>query len=157
MISGDLQKNDQILDKVFSTFKYTKEDQSIDEYISYGIPPGWKKEGMDFTKRIYINSPSFSRGDLDGNNGSGVGIIITRRLTFGNTLEEFKKGLDIKNLIIGNLNAQSFHNDLQGHKLFYNVIQNRYLWTFEIQSPSLSEENNHQSEIDSFINSIRFK
>lgn len=141
---------------------------NTDDYFTYTVPTGWKKEikPNGDTNYLIITTPDYKPLEpMESVTQSGVVISIfgyenpDPAKYFDQILSNHSLSYqyDIRELKIDGFRAFSMHEDYEGHHLFMQIAQKNHLWQMEIGSPSLAEENKHQSEIDSFINSIHFK
>ena len=85
-ISGDFEKNNQLLLKLLKTFVYTKQEPSLDDKISYVISQGWKKEDTDTSLYLSFVSSDFHE--------EGLPTIVTgARITINKTKKDPTKTL----------------------------------------------------------------
>lgn len=77
---GNVESHNDLLLQILKTFAYTKERPSLDEYISYTIPPGWKKVTGDPSYGISFTSPDFrAEGIPSLVSGAALGINKVKR------------------------------------------------------------------------------
>lgn len=59
----DFEKNGDLLQNILKSFIYTKQEPSLDDYISYTIPNTWKKEDTDTSQDLsFVSSDFFEEG-----------------------------------------------------------------------------------------------
>lgn len=143
-----------------------KDRNSLDNYISYTLPPMWRKtdyidtaSGIDTITKIV--SPDFNA--LETGVESGVGIIIDR--TYDLNAEDSLKaklntvyGFDTYNVMpikINDKNAMTMHQDKNGHHRYIYISTGKHLWEITITSKSLEDEQKYQGQIDIILNSLK--
>lgn len=147
----------------------SKDFQSLDNYISYFLPEGWKKEDQvdwefGLNTLLALTSPDYNSPEPFVVE-SGVRIIIDRSYdpkpeeTLNNKLNAPYEFYDynIRQIKVSGKNAMTMHEDYKGHNRFIYAADGAYLWQISITSKSLEDEQKYQAEIDSFLNSIKFK
>lgn len=146
-----------------------KEYKSLDNYIIYFVPAGWKKTDQvdrEFGKNtlIALTSPDFDSPENMTIN-SGIRVIINRSYDPGSE-ETLKNKLNaryqfydynIRVLTFDNKNAMTMHEDYKGHNRFIYVANGDYLWQIAISSKSLQDEQKYEGEINSVLSSVKFK
>jgi hypothetical protein len=129
---------------------------SIENLITYKLPSGWiKKEyAHSLPNLIYLQAPPWAAIEIEryANKNPQSEIDKVLHPKYPNESQYS----DIKLMKIGGYNAVSFHYDFEGHFYSINVAQENFNWLITV-STDLSSENQHRSEIDSFINSIKLK
>lgn len=144
-----------------------KDRNSLDNYISYTLPPIWRKtdyidtvSGIDTISKIV--SPDFNAPETGVE--TGVGIIIDRAYDL-NSEDSLKTklntvyGFDTYNVMpikINDKNAMTMHQDKNGHHRYIYIATEKHLWEITITSKSLEEEQKYQGQIDLILNSIKF-
>lgn len=144
---------------------------ALDDKITYAIPSGWTKEtGIDYSASTYdvvLKSPDYEAGDTGVGASKGLEIFLSASpLDNRQTLETEKTGAketfafsDVLDTKINNIPAIKYHSDADGsvHSLQYFVIKDDYSLLVVISSKDLNAEKSYQSQINSFVSSIRFK
>lgn len=167
VVGGDFKKNNQQLLDILKTFSYTKPEPSITEYFTYTLPPGWKKQSEDRGEgSIEFSSSDYKADEGAGYTLQGVSIRVVRDIVSQNkTLQELaneykspdNKTNDIQPIQIGGLPGLVRHDNWEGHYQIYYVVKDKFLWRLIVSTANLEDENKHRQEIDTFINSIKFK
>lgn len=147
----------------------SKDFRSLDNHISYFLPDGWKKEDQidrEFGKNtlLALTSPDYNSPEPFVVE-SGVRVIVDRSYdpeseeTLNNKLNAQYQFYDynIRALTLGDKSALTMHEDYKGHNRFIYIADDDYLWQISITSKSLEDEQKYEAEIDSFLNSIKFK
>ena len=146
----------------------SKDFNSLDSSVAFTLPPSWKKvdhidSAAGTNTYIKLTSPDFQAPD-PVNLQSGVGIVINRvydlkaQDTLNNKLNA-QYNFDTYNvtpLEIGGQNAMTMHKDNSGHFRIIYVATHTHLWEITITSKSLEDEQRYQSDINTFLTSIKF-
>jgi hypothetical protein len=85
-ISGDYEKNNELLLKILKTFAFTGQRPSLDDEINYTIPQGWKKEDTDVSLYLSFVSSDFYEEGLPT-------IVSGARITVGKDKRDATKTL----------------------------------------------------------------
>ncbi|HLC88158.1 MAG TPA: hypothetical protein VJG66_03855 [Patescibacteria group bacterium] len=146
-----------------------KNFRSLDSYIIYSPPEGWSKQDqVDHESGnntwLALTSPDFDSPDSLIIN-SGIKIFITRSydlkaqdsLTDRLNAQYPTYDYNIRPIKIGGENAMTMHEDYQGHNRFIYIANGSHLWQISIASKNLDSEQEYDLEINSFLDSIRFK
>ena len=137
------------------------------EIFTYTKPSGWPNTSIN-SNNVDIQSPDYQPGASTGEVSRGIQILILGGARGKNqTLEIFKADLlknssysDIQETKIDNITALKYHKDEDNptvHALEYEVIKGDDVISIIVRSKDLSTEKTYQKEIDSVVNSVRFK
>lgn len=145
-----------------------KDLTSLYTKLTFTLPQNWQKtDHTDLAAGqntyIKITTPDFQAPD-PANVQSGIGIVVNR--TYDLKAEESLKtklnaqyDFDTYNVMplrIGDKNAMTMHKDNSGHYRIIYVATQTHLWDITITSKSLEDEQRYQSDINTFLDSIKF-
>lgn len=143
--------------------------ESLDNFISYSVPKSWQKtdqvdKELGNNTLIALSSPNFESPETFIIN---KGIRITINRSYDPSAEDtVRKKLNseyqfydynVRAMTIDGKNAMTMHEDYEGHNRFVFIASDNYLWQIGISSKNLDEEQKYESEINTFLNSIKFK
>jgi hypothetical protein len=164
--------NRQTLDQKTNNTPVEIEQIPVDDKITYTIPSGWTKEnGLAYSNSeadVVLKSPNYQIDDMGVGTSQGMSIFLSASpLENNKTLKTEKSGLkeqypafsDISDTKVAGIDAIKYHNDGEGqiHSLIYFVIYRDHSLLVVISTKNLATEESYQNQINSFINSIRFR
>lgn len=143
---------------------------SVDNLVTYEIPDGWRKEVSGRSSAVYSENVVLMSSEYQTPAPMfvehGASISLSYLVTTYDTVDALENivnddslpyNYDKKSLTIGGKQAISFHEDYEGHHLFYNIADNSRLWQIAVTTPNLEVENSFRPQIEAFISSIKFK
>lgn len=139
--------------------------------ISFQAPQGWKietktVEGGEIDGISYeITSPDY-KSTRYYDKGPGINIYLRGLPNRKNPQEEIEQVMnpqyedvraisDMKRVTVDGFPGASYQYNFEGHFLGYVIAQGNNVWTIRIYSAG--DEDKYKGEIESFINSIKFK
>lgn len=147
----------------------SKDLKSLDNYLDFTLPVGWKKTDYLDTKFgkdtiIKLTTTDFDSPEPTVING-GVGIVIDRTYDLKSEETLSKKlnqnyGFETYNvmpLTIDGKNAMTMHQDGESHHRYIYIAAPTHLWEITVASKSLEDESRYDPEIENFLKSIKFK
>lgn len=138
---------------------------NLDEFISYSIPQGWKKE-IEQNGSISISSPDYKEADGMGGVEKGAYITISRSFKGPEYLLQTKLNeistppspfVDIERIDFNGLEALSWSTSLEIYTFNILFVQKPYLWGIYVGTSTIKKESEYREEIDSFLSSVRLK
>lgn len=172
--NGDIEKNNELLLKILKTFAYTKQEPSLDDYISYVIPSGWKKEDSDTSLSLSIVSSDFHEEGLPT-------IVSGARIAMGRVKKDPTKTfiqqitpsdiygmtkVETKNVTFGNMqwtNIYSCGGEFGFCHDSYSIENNGYIWSVSMMcnkdcnTKAGADNTVYAKDRNAFIDSIKFK
>lgn len=132
----------------------------LNELLSYSAPEAWVVENAGAT----IKTPDYKVEEIAPSQGIAI-YLSYERTQSGIGIESYKKDWEntagvsqVSTYQIDGMPALKFLKDFEGVRgHIYQVIKGDYRFLISIYAPSLFEEAKYQKEIDSFIESIKFK
>jgi hypothetical protein len=177
IINNNYGANNELLLSVLNTFRFTQKETSLDAFVNYAIPNGWKKEQLDPAnesedKVLSFISPDYELGE-SGGIIRGANIRISRNLADPRkTLKEsiaiylpsnLKKDADkSKSIKIDGRDGLTFFGCWEGCFDLYEIEDAGYWWKITFHcAPSCSTESemdatNYARNRDAFLNSLVF-
>ena len=174
IFNGDVEKNNGLLLKILKTFVYTKQNISLDEYISYKVPNGWTKEDTDTSLDLSFTSPDFHEEGLPS-------IVTGARIAVSKTKKDPEKTLAQQTMpetIYGRWNistSSATFNSIPFVNIFvcagefgfcgdyYSTENNGNVWTItmscnkDCDTKAGIDSTVYAKDRDTFLSSIRFK
>jgi hypothetical protein len=162
-ISKNFNKNNGILLNIFKTFAFTQKELPITSHFTYILPKGWKFQGEDY------QSAAFTSADYQTDKNVGyvtkgvMASILRYPMPLDKTLLDVvnntpdKVTEDTKPFVLDGLKGFTRHYNWESHSQAFLFSKDKFMWQIYIITKDLSDENDHRQEIDSFVNSIKFK
>jgi len=147
----------------------SKDFKSLDNYITYSLPEGWRKEDQVDQESGNNTFTILTSDDYESPEtfiiNSGVRITISRNYdpkaeeTLNSKINAQYEFYDynIRSITIGGKNAMTMHEDYEGHNRFIYIASGLHLWQISIASKDLDSEQKYDLEINNFLDSIQFK
>jgi len=137
---------------------------AVNEKITYTIPSNFLVDTDTPMDQVGFVSPDFVVGEVGVADGLDIYISVTP-ITEKDTLKTQREELrqlngfsETDDITIDGVPALKYHFDGEGvHSLQYYAIKDSYSLTIIIGSKDLNAEQSYQTQINSFISSIRFK
>jgi hypothetical protein len=172
--NGDVEKNNELLLKILKTFAYTKQEPSLDDYISYVIPSGWKKEDTDTSLSLSFVSSDFHEEGLPT-------IVSGARIAVGRVKKDPTKTfvqqitpndvygmtkVETKNITLGDVqytNVYSCGGEFGFCHDSYSIEKNGYIWSIamlcnkDCNTKAGANNTVYAKDRDAFLTSIKFK
>lgn len=172
--NGDIEKNNELLLKILKTFAYTKQEPSLDDYVSYVIPSGWKKENTDTSLSLSFVSSDFHEEGLPTIvSGARIAVGRVKRDPTKTFIQQITPNdiygmtkVETKNVTFGNMqwtNVYSCGGEFGFCHDSYSIENNGYIWSIAMMCnkdcSTKGGANNtvYAKDRDAFINSITFK
>ncbi len=172
--NGDIEKNNELLLKILKTFAYTKQEPSLDDYISYGIPQGWTKENTDTSLSLSFVSSDFHEEGLPTIvSGARIAVGRVKRDPLKTFIQQITPNdiygmtkVETKNVTFGNIqwtNVYSCGGEFGSCHDSYSIENSGYIWSVSMMCNkdcnTKAGANNtvYAKDRDAFIDSIRFK
>lgn len=177
-VKGDYETNNQKLLSILKTFRFTQQEPSLDTFVSYQLPEGWKKEQRNPANETDDDSLSFVSSDYEPNIGMGINtganLRVSKHLkdprkTF---MEIIKQTLPVpleneaggaKSVKIGAEQGFNLFTCWEGCYDGYYLEQGDYWWSINFScAPDCStrqkmDNSKYAKDRDIFLNSFKFK